>query len=111
MIVLLQFCGLSDPLQTFYLEQSSSRTSGPAFAGFRPFQLDHLLTWTLEVARQRCWELELIQRTVVDQWMERAEAICQWQMRLREEPVDRLLVAGIGTQQDWERRCEAMLRA
>jgi hypothetical protein len=109
--VLLQFCGLSDPLQTFYLEQSSALASGPAFAGFRPFQLDDLLTWTLDVARQRRWELELIQSTVVDVWMERAEAIRQWQLRLREEPGDRLLVAGIGTQQDWERRCEAMLRA
>ena len=111
MTVLLQFCGLSDPLQTFYLEQSSAQASGPAFAGFRPFQLDHLLTWTLDVARQRCWELELIQRTVVDVWMERAEAIHQWQRCLRQEPADRLLVAGIGTQRDWERRCEAMLRA
>jgi hypothetical protein len=109
--VLLQFCGLSDPLQTFYLEQSSAQDSGPAFAGFRPLQLDDLLGWTLDVARQRCWELEVIQRTVVDVWMERAEAIRQWQLRLRDESVDRLLVAGIGTQADWERRCEAMLRA
>jgi hypothetical protein len=110
MTVLLQFCGLSDPLQTFYLEQSSDHACGPAFAGFRPFHLDDLLSWTLDVARQRCWELELIQRTVVDVWMERAEAIRQWQLRLRDEPADRRLVAGIGTQQDWELRCEAMLR-
>jgi len=108
--VLLQFCGLSDPLQTFYLEQSSAGASGPAFAGFRPFQLDDLLAWTLDVARQRCWELELIQGTVVHVWMQRAEAIRQWQLRLQQEPADRLLVAGIGTQRDWERRCEAMLR-
>lgn len=108
--VLLQFCGLSDPLQTFYLEQSSAEIIGPAFAGFRPFQLDDLLAWTLDVARQRCWELELIQRTVVDVWMERAEAIHQWQLRLREEPADWRVVAGIGTAQDWELRCEAMLR-
>ena len=110
MTVLLQFCGLSDPLQTFYLEQSSAEVIGPAFAGFRPLQLDDLLAWTLDVARQRCWELELIQRTVVDVWMERAEAIRQWQLRLREEPADWRVVAGIGTAQDWELRCEAMLR-
>jgi hypothetical protein len=111
MTVLLQFCGLSDPLQAFYLEQSSVQGAGPAFAGFRPFQLDHLLAWTRDVARQRCWELETIQGSVVGVWMERAEAIRQWQLRLREEPPERVLVAGIGTQQDWERRCEAMLRA
>ena len=111
MAYLLQFCGVSDPLQMFYLEQQSAGLEGPVFAGFRPFQLDELLTWTLEVARQRRWELELMQRTVVDVWMERAEAIRQWQLRLRDEPADRLLVAGIGTQRDWERRCEAMLQA
>jgi len=42
--------------------------------------------------------------------MERAEVIRQWQLRMREEPEDWRLVAGIGTQQDWELRCEAMLR-
>lgn len=113
MSYLLQFCGLSDPLQLFYLEQRSRspEAPGPAFAGFRPFQLDHLLAWSRDVARQRCWELETIQGSVVGVWMERAEAIRQWQLRLREEPPERVLVAGIGTQQDWERRCEAMLRA
>ena len=37
--------------------------------------------------------------------------IRQWQLRLREEPAERVLVAGIGTQRDWEFRCEQMLRA
>jgi len=46
----------------------------------------------------------------VDVWMERAEVIRQWQARLRHEPGDRLLVAGLGTQRDWERRCEQLLR-
>ena len=110
MAYLLQFCGVSDSLQLFHLEQSSLAVRGPAFAGFRPFQLDELLAWALEAARQRQWDLELIQRTVLDGWIERAEAIRQWQLRLRDEPADRMLVAGIGTQQDWERRCEAMLR-
>ena len=43
--------------------------------------------------------------------MERADLIRQWQLRLREEPADRLLVAGLGTTHDWERRCETLLRA
>jgi hypothetical protein len=43
--------------------------------------------------------------------MERADLIRQWQLRLREEPADRLLVAGLGTTQDWEQRCESLLRA
>ena len=111
MAYLLQFCGVSDPLQLFHLEQSSLAMDGPAFAGFRPFQLDDLLGWAVEAARQRSWDLELIQRTVLDGWLERAEAIHQWQLRLREEPGDRRLVAGLGTRRDWERRCEALLRA
>ena len=133
MTYLLQFCGFSDPLQLFYLEQSALGTAaspaqipggpissqalapgaaaGPAFGGFRPFQLDDLLAWALDTARQRQWDPGVIQRTVLDCWMERAEAIRQWQRRLREEPADRLLVAGLGSQHDWQRRCEAMLRA
>jgi len=46
----------------------------------------------------------------MDVWLERAEAIRQWQLRLRQEPADRLLLAGLGTQHDWEQCCEAMLR-
>jgi len=110
MTYLLQFCGVSDPLRLFHLEQSSQAIAGPAFAGFRPFQLDDLLGWALEAARQRSWDLELIQRTVLDGWIERAEAIRQWQLHLREEPSDHRVVAGLGTQRDWERRCEALLK-
>jgi hypothetical protein len=110
MTYLLQFCGVSDPLQLFYLEQSTV-SQGPAFGGFRPFQLDTLLGWALDTARGRGWELDLIHSTVVDVWLERAEAIRQWQLRLLAEPDDRRLVAGLGTQHDWERRCEAMLMA
>ena len=65
MTYLLQFCGVSEPLQLFYLEQSSlSAAQGPAFAGFRPFQLDALLGWALETARGRGWEPDLIHGTV-----------------------------------------------
>jgi hypothetical protein len=116
MTYLLQFCGLSDPLQLFYLEQRTAPAgpdpagAGPSFGGFRPFQLDDLLHWALETSRGRRWDGEAIQRTVLDVWMDRADVIRQWQLRLREEPSDRVLVAGIGTQRDWEQRCEQLLR-
>ncbi|MEY4353148.1 MAG: hypothetical protein ACK40D_01060 [Cyanobacteriota bacterium] len=118
MAYLLQFCGVTDPLQLFYLEQrnhpqepqaAGSAPIGPAFGGFRPFQLDDLLSWALDIATGRSWDREAIQHTVVDVWMERAEVIHQWQVRLREEPADRLLVAGIGTPEDWSARCERLL--
>jgi hypothetical protein len=115
MAYLLQFCGFSDPLQLFYLEQRSGPAdaagSGPVFAGFRPFQLDDLLGWALDTARQRHWDSEQIQHTVLDVWMERADVIRQWQIRLRLEPADRLLVAALGSRQDWRQRCEILLQA
>jgi hypothetical protein len=112
MTYLLQFCGLSDPLQVFYLEQrSGGGAGGPEFAGFRPFQLDDLLAWAVDTARGRHWDGEAIQHTVLAAWMDRADLIRQWQLRLREEPSGKLLVAGIGTRQDWGHRCEALLGA
>ena len=115
MTYLLQFCGFSDPLQLFYLEQRSSAPqhsdSGPVFAGFRPFQLDDLLGWALDTAHQRQWDSDQIQRTVLDAWMERADLIRQWQLRLRLEPADRLLVAALGSRRDWRQRCETLLQA
>jgi hypothetical protein len=112
MTYLLQFCGLSDPLELFYLEQRSAAAAveperGPAFAGFRPVQLDDLLAWSLETAR----DSEQIQRTVLDVWLDRADVIRQWQARLRVEPSDRLLVAALGSRGDWRQRCEALLQA
>jgi hypothetical protein len=113
MTYLLQFCGVSEPLQMFYLEQSAGPEcpSGPVFGGFRPFQLDDLLGWAQDSARQRGWDPEGIHATVLNVWMERADVIRQWQQRLREEPRDRVLVAGLGTRDDWRRRCERMLQA
>jgi hypothetical protein len=110
---LLQFCGVSDPLSLFHLEQSATlpHAGGPAFGGFRPFQLDDLLSWALAAASQRGWDPEGIQSTVLAEWMERAEVIRQWQLRLRQEPSDRVLVAGLGTEADWRQRCERLLRA
>ena len=104
---LLQFCGLSDPLQLFYLQQKSNLCYG----GFRPCQLDDLLEWSQAKGGDRGWDLEAIQKTVVDVWMERADVIRQWQLRLWEEPSDCMLVAGIGTPDDWEQHCEELLRA
>jgi hypothetical protein len=115
MSYLLQFCGFSDPLQLFYLEQRSGTAdpsrAGPVFAGFRPFQLDDLLGWALDTARTRQWDSEQIQSTVLAVWMERADLIRQWQMRLRVEPADRLFVAALGSRQDWRQRCETLLQA
>ena len=115
MAYLLQFCGFSDPLQLFYLEQRSGDAetpgAGPVFAGFRPFQLDDLLGWALDTARLRQWDCDQIQHTVLDVWMDRADVIHQWQMRLRLEPADRLLVAALGSRHDWRRRCETLLQA
>jgi hypothetical protein len=117
MVYLLQFCGFTDPLQLFYLEQrrpvvhSGPNAAGPAYGGFRPFQLDALLGWALDTARGRHWDGDAIQRTVLDAWMDRAEVIRQWQLRLREQPADRLLVAAIGSRDDWDRQCEELLRA
>ena len=110
---LLQFCGLSDPLQLFYLEQRSAQRadSGPVFAGFRPFQLDDLLGWAIDTARTRQWDDDQIQRTVLNVWMERADVIRQWQLLLRDEPCDRRVVAGLGSQRDWEQRCEQLLHS
>jgi hypothetical protein len=138
MTYLLQLCGLSDPVQLFYLEQhanagaspelgaldpnplrgsdlpqaqgAASGLIGPAFAGFRPFQLDQLLSWAQDTARCRGWDLDAIQGTVLAAWLERAEAIDQWQRRLREAPADRCIVAGLGSQRDWQQRCEGLLR-
>jgi hypothetical protein len=117
MTFLLQFCGFSDPLHLFYLEQQRSAdptrqlpVSGPVFGGFRPFRLDDLLGWAQGMAQGRGWDLESIQRTVVDEWMVRADVIRQWQLRLREEPQERLLVAGLGTERDWRQHCEQLLR-
>ncbi|MDI9406864.1 MAG: hypothetical protein QM522_09185 [Chitinophagaceae bacterium] len=107
MTYLLQFCGFSDPLQLFYLGQ----VDGPAFAGFRPFQLDDLLGWGQAIGCQRHWDLEAIHQVVMAAWLDRADLIRQWQLRLRDEPADRLLVAGLGTSRDWEQRCEQLLLA
>lgn len=111
MTYLLQFCGLSDPLRLFYLEQQGQGDHGPCFAGFRPFQLDDLLAWAGRAGSQRHWDLEAIHQAVLEAWIERADLIRQWQLRLREEPADRLVVAGLGTPRDWERRCEELLLA
>ena len=111
MAYLLQFFGLSDPLQLFYLQQSSVDGAGPVFTGFRPVQLDALMTWALETASCRQWDPELTQQSVMQAWMERAEAIRQWQLRLRHEPGETQLVTGLGSQRAWEQRCEAMPRA
>lgn len=115
MVYFLQFCGFTDPLQLFYLEQrrliDQPEVAGPVYGGFRSVQLDDLLAWALDTARGREWDGDAIQHTVLNVWMERAEVIRQWQLRLREEPADRLLVAALGSRHDWAGQCEQLLRA
>ncbi len=48
---------------------------------------------------------------MLDLWLERADLIQQWQWRLRQEPFDRRVVAGLGSQRDREQRSELLLRA
>ena len=69
MAYLLQFFGLSDPLQLFYLQQSSVDGAGPVFTGFRPVQLDALMAWALETASCRQWDPELTQQSVMQAWI------------------------------------------
>ena len=44
-------------------------------------------------------------------WLEKEELIAQWQRIMGQAPADRLLVAGLGTPQDWQLRCEKMFEA
>ncbi|QEY32606.1 hypothetical protein EVJ50_10620 [Synechococcus sp. RSCCF101] len=105
MTYLLQLCGFSDPLRLFYLEQQQ----GPCYGGFRRFHLDDLMDWALAIASRRHWDSDLIEKAVMDHWLRRAEQIRLWQQRLGQQPSQQLLVAAIGTNQDWQRRCERLL--
>jgi len=107
MTYLLQLCGFSDPLRLFYLEQQQ----GPCYGGFRRFHLDDLMEWALTIGSRRHWDADLIQRTVMDHWLQRAEQIRLWQERLCQQPSQHLLVAAIGTNHDWQQRCERLLEA
>ena len=109
MTLLLQFFGISDSLHLFELEQRYPR--GPVFAGFRPCQLDRLLSWGQQTAQMRCWDLDLVQQAVLRGWLEREELIRQWQRRLLESPADQLLVTGLGNERDWQQRCEQLFDA
>ena len=109
MALLLQFFGISDSLNLFRLEQG--QPAGPVFAGFRPCQLDRLLGWGQQAAEQRCWDQQLVHQALLKGWLEKEELIAQWQRILGQAPADRLLVAGLGTPQDWQLRCEKMFEA
>ena len=67
MTLLLQFFGISDSLHLFELEQRYPR--GPVFAGFRPCQLDRLLSWGQQTAQMRCWDLDLVHQAVLQGWL------------------------------------------
>lgn len=109
MALLLQFFGISDALHLFELEQRYPH--GPVFAGFRPCQLDRLLSWGQQTAQRRCWDLDLVHQAVLKGWLEREELIRQWQFRLRASPSNQLLVTGLGSERDWQQRCEQLFDA
>ena len=62
-------------------------------------------------AEQRCWDQQLVHQALLKGWLEKEELIAQWQRILGQAPADRLLVAGLGTPQDWQLRCEKMFEA
>ena len=93
------------------LQLDTMRVQPGAPAGVGDLIWAATMAWALETASCRQWDPELTQQSVMQAWMERAEAIRQWQLRLRHEPGETQLVTGLGSQRDWEQRCEAMLRA
>ena len=64
-----------------------------------------------QAAEQRCWDQQLVHQALLKGWLEKRELIAQWQRILGQAPADRLLVAGLGTPQDWQLRCEKMFEA
>lgn len=106
-MVFLHFFGFGDCLRLFELEQQT----GLVLHGFRPLQLDGLLQWSQRVAIQRHWDCEQLQQQVMSLWMEQAEQVRAWQAGLSHLPHDQVLVAGLGSQGDWSRHWEHLLRA
>ena len=109
MALLLQFFGISDSLNLFRLEQG--QPAGPVFAGFRPCQLDRLLGWGQQAAEQRCWDPAACASSPAQGLVGERRADCAVAADLGSSPADRLLVAGLGTPQDWQLRCEKMFEA
>ena len=105
-MVFLHFFGFGNTLRQFELEQFTGLT----VAGFRPLVLDDLLVWSQHVADQHHWDVEHLQQTVIQSWMDRADQISTWQKQLTACPEDVALVAGLGSQGDWGRHWESMLR-
>jgi len=50
------------------------------------------LSWAQLTAQQRHWDLVAIHHAVLNSWIERADLIRQRQLRLRDEPADRVVV-------------------
>ena len=105
-MVFLHFFGFGDSLRLFELEQQT----GLWVRGLRPLQLDGLLQWSQRVAGQQHWDGDALQHQVMRLWVERSDQISRWQAGLRQLPDDQVLVAGLGSQGDWSRHWERMLR-
>jgi hypothetical protein len=103
----LQVFGFGDTLRLYELD----RDTGLWVRGFRPLQLDDLLGWSQGVAREQHWDMEALQRQVIDFWLTHAAQIQTWQASLQGLPHDHSLVAALGSHREWGRHMERLLRA
>ncbi len=105
-MILLHFFGLGDVLRRFELEQ----LTGLNLMGFRPLNLDDLVIWSQEVALQHQWDADRIHQDVLRLWINQADDISAWKLRLQHSPGEVELLAGIGDEQSWQRHWERLLR-
>ena len=81
-MILLHFFGLGDVLRRFELEQ----LTGLNLMGFRPLNLDDLVIWSQEVALQHQWDADRIHQDVLRLWINQADDISAWKLRLQHSP-------------------------
>ena len=105
-MILLHFFGLGDVLRRFELEQ----LTGLNLMGFRPITLDDLVIWSQGVAHQQHWDADRIHHDVLQLWINQAEEIDEWRVRLKQSPANVELLAGIGDDRCWQQHWEGMLR-
>ena len=105
-MILLHFFGLGDVLRRFELEQ----LTGLNLMGFRPLNLDDLVIWSQKVAKQQHWDADRIHNDVLQLWINQAEEIDEWKVRLKHSPGEVELLAGIGDERSWQRHWESLLR-
>jgi len=105
-MILIHFFGLGHVLRRFELEQ----LTGLNLMGFRPLNLDDLVIWSEGVAQQQHWDADRIHNDVLQLWINQAEEIDEWKVRLKHSPGEVELLAGIGDERSWQRHWESLLR-